>query len=142
MNLHDMVRTAINLVNPDETCLLIPFDKQQNIRGKITPVYCVPVEIQANWQPVDETLLQSEALNLTGINYSVFLYSDANAPVSGVRRKPFTCGGDLIKRQDGTYYLVTDVVEDWSADGWANVLVTLQNKTPKGIEPVPWYKEE
>lgn len=141
MNLHLMANAAITAIHQNETCTLIPFNKQQNIRGKVTPTYYEPVEMYGNWQPVDETLIQSDGINLTGVNYSLFLHSQENAPISGIRRRPFTCGGDVIKRKDGTYYLVTTVVEDWSTDGWANVIVTLQNKTPPGIEPEPWYKQ-
>ena len=42
LNLHDIVRGAINIVNPDEDVWLIQNIGQTNVKGRITAVYAEP----------------------------------------------------------------------------------------------------
>ena len=48
---------------------------------------------------------------------------------SGIRR-PDGRGGDMIRRADGTWWLVTEVSEDFSKAGWISVVITLQVEAP------------
>ena len=129
INLHDVVRSAITAIHPDENCILYQSIGQRNIKGKTTPVYAAPKNVQANFQPLDaETLKHVEALSVTGVDEQVFLYSDDPTPVTGQQRIP-TRTGDFIQRGE-TYWLVTAVFEDWTWDGWANVGVHRQSTPP------------
>lgn len=48
LNLHDLVRGAINLVNPDEDVWLIQNIGQTNVKGRITAVYAEPEKVRAS----------------------------------------------------------------------------------------------
>ena len=131
INLHAVVRSVITAVHPDEDCTLYQSAGQKNVLGVVTTVYNPPQAIKANWQPLDsQTLQHLERIGDTKASEQVFLYSNTTLPVSGVQRMPISRTGDIIKRWDGTYWLVTSVIEDWSARGWANVGVTEQVQPP------------
>lgn len=138
LNLHGIVRSVITAVHPDEDCVLYQSVGQKNVLGVVTTVYNPPQAIKANWQPLDsQTLQHLERIGDTKASEQVFLYSNTDMPVSGVQRMPITRTGDIIKRWDGTYWLVTSVIEDWSARGWANVGVT-QQVTPPDFSASDW----
>ena len=138
INLHAVVRSAITAVHPDEDCVLYQSLGQKNVMGVVTTVYAEPQDIKANWQPLDsQTLDHLERMGDTKASEQVFLYSNTTLPVSGVQRMPISRTGDIIKRWDGTYWLVTSVIEDWSARGWANVGVTEQI-TPPDFSASDW----
>ena len=129
VNLHSVVRSAITAIHPDENCILYHSVGQRNVKGKVVPVYAEPINIKANFQPLDtEALKHVEALSVTGVDEQVFLYSDEPHPVTGQQRIP-TRTGDFIRRGE-TYWLVTAVFEDWTWDGWANVGVHRQSTPP------------
>lgn len=84
----------------------------------------------ANWQPTGEPLDHMDGMSTTTQESKVYLYSNDQYPVKGVVRLPTLRTGDFLGRKDGTYWLVTDVTEDWSPDGWALVTVTQQTEAP------------
>ena len=136
INLHDVVRSAITAIHPDENCILYQSIGQRNIKSKTRPVYAAPKNVKANFQPLDaEALKHVEALSVTGVDEQVFLYSGEPTPVTGQQRIP-TRTGDFIRRGD-TFWLVTAVFEDWTWDGWANVGVHRQ-VTPPDFSASEW----
>lgn len=130
INLHAIVRGAINAVNPDEIVTLYRAAGQVNVDGLVTPKYEAGEIVAAQWQPNDEKALEhAEKLNAIKDSEQIFLYSDTVNPVAGLRRLPITRSGDMIER-GAQWYLVTCILEDWSRVGWINVEVTLQTKPP------------
>lgn len=133
MNLHAIVRGAITQVNPDLTVQIYYAVGQQNIDGLVIPSYDPPETIKAQWQPYSiNDLRHVERLSTTELSDQVFLFSDANRPPSGIQRVPLARTGDFIKKGN-EWYLITDILEDWTHDGWINVNVELQVKPPEGI---------
>ena len=58
-------------------------------------------------------------------------------PVDGISRVPLCRTGDIIQREDGTYWHISKVLEDWSAHaGWANFEIT-QLVTPPVLQTRP-----
>jgi hypothetical protein len=140
LNLHNVVRGAITAIHPDETVTLYQSAGQRNVKGKIVSIYNEPQEVKANFQPLDSDALKHvEVIGNTPISEQVFLYSDAPMPIAGQQRLPITRTGDIIKRSDGTYWLVTVVLEDWTWDGWCNVGVHIQT-TPPDFSASDWYE--
>lgn len=134
MNLHDLVRAAITSIHPDENCLLVQAMGQTNIKGVITQSYGEPLPIVAQWQPSPQRLDHYEKMSDTMISYNVYLYSDISFAVEGQTRRPIQRGGDWLYRNvDNCWYLITQVSENWSTDGWASVIATQQMKGPEGV---------
>lgn len=141
VNLHNVVRGTITTIHPDEDCTLYQANGQVNNKGVITSIYLEPQEIKANIQPFDtQALKHLERVNDTKASEQIFVYSNLDMPVSGIQRMPILRSGDFIKRQDGTYWLITSVIEDWSWDGWANAGIT-QQVEPPDFTASDWYKE-
>lgn len=131
MNLHDIVRSAIESVHEDENCVLYQSLGQKNIKGEVKPIYAEPLQIRANIQPLgSQVLSHANACGDTKVSMEAFLYSDDSLPVAGQRRIPLTRNGDFIQRDDGTYWLITMVIEDWAKEGWAHVGIFRQIDLP------------
>lgn len=137
INLHNVVRSAITSIHPDENCILYKSLGQRNVKGKVVPVYAEPQSVMASFQPLDtDALRHFDAMNQTPCSEQVFLYSE-DIGVSGQHRLPITRTGDIIQREDNTYWLVIKVLEDWTWDGWANVGVDRQT-TPPDFSASEW----
>lgn len=138
MNFHALVRGAIQIIHKDESCELIQALGQVNQKGIVKPRYNKPISIKAQIQPAGaDTLKQLEMLNVNGESMEAFLYSSKDLPVASINRVPLKRGGDFIKRDDGTYWLITSVIEDWTEEGWANVTITRQT-TPPDFSASDW----
>lgn len=138
VNLHAVVRGAITSIYPDETCTLYQANGQRNNKGLIQAVYLEPQEIQANIQPLDaDRLKHMEKVNDMTATEQIFAYSDTDNPITGIKRVPILRSGDFIQRADGTYWLITDVYEDWSSVGWCNAGIT-QQVTPPDFSGCEW----
>ena len=95
----------------------------------------------ARVQPLDSQALNHlERMGDTKASLQAFLYSDLDLPVAGVHRAKLRAG-DFLKRYDGSWWLITTVMEDWSWDGWANVGIT-QQLTPPDFSKSDWWDED
>ena len=67
----------------------------------------------------------------TEITDTFYLFADHDPAgrVAGIYR-PLSRGGDMIQLEDGTWWLVNEVLEDFSLSGWVSVLATLQVVPP------------
>lgn len=132
MNLHAIVRPAINAVNPDREIVWLRSDGGATTTtpsGRRVPAYLEPAEIRAQIQPVaGDDLRHVEYLNLQGVLRKVYAFGD----IQGVVR-PDLRGGDILQfglTRGGPVrdWLVSHVLESWTPDtrGWCAVIVTLQ----------------
>ena len=131
MNLHGLVRQAITALHPDEAVTLRQSIGQRNERGRVTPVYGPAQVVQAQVQSLGQNdLAQREATSNTRIDRKVYLFApDATLPPQGIVR-PLGRTGDMIQRSDGTWWLVTAMIEDFTASGWVCVGITQQVDGP------------
>ena len=138
MNLHGIVRGAIPALHPDETVILRQSVGQENIKGRIVPVYAPGQTVTAQIQSLGSDDLQhSEAVNLTQRDRKAYLYApDATLPPTGIVR-PLARNGDMLQRADGSWWLVTAMLEDFTASGWVCVGIVQQLKGPDEGEAMP-----
>ena len=134
MNLHGIVRTAINSVNPDRTALYLKSTgPTSNADFSQTPGYAPGVAVRIQIQPLDrEGLRHVEKLNLTGVFRTVYMYGNTQGIVR-VQAK----GGDLLQFRtfQGEPVQNWKVIEPdgpWNVEngGWTKVYVCLQTDTP------------
>lgn len=139
MNLHSLVRGAITTLHPDETVTLRQSIGQQNVRGRITPVYAPAQTVAAQIQSLGQNdLAQVEQTSSTKVDRKAYLYAPAPAmPPQGIVR-PLARNGDMLQRADGIWWLVTAMIEDFTASGWVCVGITQQVDGPDlSISPEP-----
>lgn len=131
MNLHAIVRGAIPALHPDETVILRQSVGQQNIRGRIVPVYAPAQTVTAHIQSLgSDDLRHAEAVNLTQRDRKAYLFAPApTTPPAGIIR-PLSRNGDMIQRADGSWWLVTVMLEDFTASGWVCVGMVQQLEGP------------
>lgn len=131
INLHAVVRTAITSLHPDETVTLRQSVGQRNVRGRITPVYGPAQTVQAQIQSLGQNdLAQAEQASTTRVDRKAYLYAPNPAlPPQGIVR-PLSRNGDMLQRADGTWWLVTAMIEDFTASGWVCVGITQQVDGP------------
>ena len=136
LNLHDIVRGAINIVNPDEDVWLIQNIGQTNVKGRITASYAPAQKVRAQVQTLSgDDLTVMNDTERTERDRKFYLYSNTetgNAP-SGIIR-PLGKSGDFMRRNDGTYWKVYNVSEDYTTDGWVLVLASQQVDVPEQVK--------
>jgi hypothetical protein len=131
MNLHAVVRSAVTSLHPDETVTLYQSKGQQNVRGRIIPVYAEPQVVQAQIQLTSGMELQhSEAVSRTRISGKAYLFASQATPPAGIIRLSLR-NGDFLQRGDGSWWLITSVQEDFSSVGWVCVGITEQIEAPE-----------
>lgn len=134
LNLHNIVRGAITAVHPDETVTLYRSTGQVNEYGVVKAQYAPPLTVKAQVQSAGgESLQLVEKTSQDTAVMSFYLYADAAMPPAGIER-PFARGGDMIRRDNGTWWLVTGTSDDFARVGWVCVLGTLQELPPAGVE--------
>ena len=136
LNLHDLVRGAINIVNPDEDVWLIQNIGQTNAKGRITAVYAEPEKVRAQVQTLSgDDLTVMNDTERTERDRKFYLYSDTSTgtPPSGIIR-PLGKSGDFIRRADGTWWMVYNVTEEFITSGWVLVLASQQAQVPEAVE--------
>lgn len=131
MNLHAIVRGAIPALHPDETVTLRQSVGQRNIRGRIVPVYAPAQTVTAQIQSLgSDDLRHAEAVNLTQRDRKAYLFAPTpSTPPTGIVR-PLARNGDMIQRADGSWWLVTVMLEDFTASGWVCVGMVQQLEGP------------
>ena len=109
MNLHAIVRNTITALHPDETVTLYQSLGQVNVLGRVKPSYAEGVVVQAQIQTLSaDELAQREDASKTEIHAKAYLMADEAYPPAGIIRK-FARNGDFIRREDGTWWLITSV---------------------------------
>ena len=135
LNLHSIARSAIVALHPEESVTLYQSSGQTNTQGTISPTYEAAQTVQAQIQSLStDELANVENVAQTGQVRKAYLFGP---PVSslipqGIVR-PLARSGDMIQRADGTWWLVTGVIEDFSASGWVCVQITQQVDAPQGV---------
>lgn len=131
INLHTLVRSAITALHPDEVVILRQSVGQRNVRGRITPEYAPARTVNAQIQSLGQNdLAQAEQTSNTRVDRKAYLHApDPALPPQGIVR-PLARNGDMLQRADGTWWLVTAMIEDFTASGWVCVGITQQVKGP------------
>jgi hypothetical protein len=125
MNLHKIVAGVIGSVNKHEAIEVYRNTGTQNIKGKIVATYTKSTQTAQIQAPTESDLKLSE--RLASAEHRIKVYTDS--PVGTINRVKESAG-DMIKRADGTYWLVVGVTDDFNGEGWQALLCTLQTKAP------------
>ncbi len=132
MNLHNVVRGPIGSVNAHETVKLYTCTGTANVKGQVVTTYTVSTlraQVQA---PSASDLEQNDRLAAAKHRKKIYL----DAPAGTINRFSQSAG-DIIKRADGSYWLIVSTGDDFSNEGWLYVLAILQVEPPSGtiIDP-------
>lgn len=105
LNLHGLVRGAINRVNPDVPAVYLrSVGALDNGDGTRTPVYQTPFFVQAQLQPPSaRDLRHMEFLNMEGVLRTAFVYSNPQGIV-----RVSQMGGDLLMFPQARPHVVYD----------------------------------
>ena len=135
LNLHSIARGAIVALHPEEPVTLYQSSGQTNTRGVISPTYEAAQTVQAQIQSLStDELANVESVAQTGQVRKAYLFGPPITTLipQGIVR-PLARSGDMIQRADGTWWLVTGMMEDFSASGWVCVQITQQVDDPQGV---------
>ncbi len=136
MNLHSIVRPAINTVNPDITGRWLESSGfTQDASGRPIPAYTEHAAVRMQVQAMTGKDLQHpNFVSQQGVKRSVYAFGN----IQGVVRPDGTGGDLLIFPQDrggaDRVWLVVAVLETWTPDsaGWCKIGVVLQ---PDAVPP-------
>jgi len=135
LNLHSLVRGAINSVNADRPALYLrSIGATSNADFSQTPGYAPPVNVRVQIQPLGkEELRLIERLGLQGIFRTVYMYGNTQGLVRVLAQ-----GGDLLQfapfqgQAVQNWKVVGPVDGPWNVEngGWTKFIVCLQTDTP------------
>lgn len=129
LNLHQIVRGAINYNNPDEQLTLYRSTGQTaNINGIKTALYEAPETVMGQFQAENDAALQfADLAGKNSIIKRLYLYSDESPETRpwGMDR-PIARFGDVVCDRFGRYWLTIAVLDDFSSVGWVSLRVQLQ----------------
>lgn len=133
INLHHVVRTAITTVHPDETIFWYQNKGASNVGGILKPSYAEPLSLVAQVQSEsDASLMHANRADMNTETIKVYLYWDAQTNPLNLDR--FTAkGGDIFKRADGTFWLVTALTDNFADVGWVSCRAVRQVNPPEVI---------
>ena len=135
MNLHGMARSAIAAVHPEEGVRLYQAVGQGECLGVITPSYTEAQAVQAQIQSLstDELRNVEDVARTAQVRRAYLFGPPVTALVPQGMVRPLARSGDMLRRADGTWWLVTGMLEDYSASGWVCVQITQQVEAPQGV---------
>lgn len=134
MNLHKIVRGAIESNYPDDTLTLYRSVGQvNNDEGICVAGYAPGITIKGNFQPEGDAALHFSNMSAqNSIIRKLYVYATEDRetrPWSLYR--PLSRTGDYIQDKRGDYWLVLAVTEDYSNVGWECLRVQLQQVRPE-----------
>lgn len=134
LNLHHIVRGCIPPVHPDEKVLLIQNVGKVNVRGVVTATFADAVQVIAQIQSMGtDDLRAMNEVSRTEIQRKFWLYSATpNGVIPNAIVRQLERGGDMIRRANGSWWLVAGLMEDFSASGWVSVRCVRQIDVPAG----------
>lgn len=133
LNLHDIVRRAINQNYADAKLKIYRSIGQENVSGIMTAFYAPAETIRGNFQSEGDSAL--DHANLAGQNTIIrrlylFASSDQKQRPWAIYR-PLARSGDYVEDSKGGQWLITAVIEDFSDAGWEAVRCTFQTTPQK-----------
>ena len=127
MNLHSVVASAINAVNPFLTVnIKRSTGSTVGADGLSTPTYAAILPVQGQCQALTaRELAQIAGLNQQGEKLGIWVNGTLLGEVS-----PDSVGGDILTLPDGSTWLVLQVMENWGRSaGWTHAALVRQRDT-------------
>lgn len=133
INLHSIVKSALTAIHPDELVTLYRSQGITNVKGEIKTSYAAGSIVKAQIQSLsDDKLFHSGKTGQNSTTRKAYLFSkDSTAEKPAPVFRPLSRTGDMVKRADGTWWLVDSLIEDFSHAGWVCVGLVLQTKAPE-----------
>ena len=133
MNLHDIVRGAINVNLEDQSFTLLRSTASGVTNGVRVAKYVKVEGLKGNFQSEGDAALNfSNNAAQNTIIRRLYLYatSDRSTRAWSIYR-PLARSGDYVLNDKGEYWQVSAVIEDFSDAGWECLRVTFQQTDPK-----------
>lgn len=137
LNLHGVVRSAINAIHPDEEVqILHALGSVPDENGFAQPQYRRLTGVMAQVQSEGDAALYHA--DMAGQNslvrrFYLFAPNSFRGQTADIFR-PLSRSGDYIIRKDGTVWAVDAVLENFSGVNWLCVRATLQIQSPQRVE--------
>jgi hypothetical protein len=133
INLHAIARGPVGALHPEVAATIYrSVGRATGPGGGVTGIYAPGVAIRAQRQSAGPAaLLQRDRVSETETACKFYLFSgpDPAGKVAGMYR-PLSRGGDMLQLEEGSWWLVNELLEDFSLSGWVSVLATLQVNPP------------
>lgn len=133
INLHGIVRQKIASIHPEEAITLYRSIGIENVKGEIKAKYAAGIFVKAQIQSEsDDALYHSNRTGQNNTTRKAYLFADdslSEKPAPLIR--PISRTGDMIRRADGTWWLIDAMLEDFSHANWVCVRLVLQTKAPE-----------
>jgi hypothetical protein len=133
INLHAIVRKPISAAHPEVPAVLYRSTGQTvGPDGEIKAAYAAGIPVSVQMQSESPTVLAHvDRVGQEEVSRKFYLFSEADPAkrVAGIVR-PLSRNGDMLFLEDGAWWLIDAVIEDFSRSGWVSVRATLQVREP------------
>lgn len=144
INLHNTVRQAVNALHPDIDATLYRSTGQVVDKGgSVKSVYAEGVSVKVQMQSEGPTTLDhTDRVGMEEVSRKLYLFSNPalDERVAGIVR-PLSRNGDMLGLDDGTWWLVDNIIEDFTRSGWASVRASLQ-VIPPDFSNSDWSEQD
>lgn len=126
LNLHAVVRGAVNALHPDTPATLYRSTGKfaDGERGDPVQVFDEGIDVSIQLQSLGSDVIQRvEDISQAATLRKMYLFADTGA--WGMYR-PLSRTGDYVKDESGRLWLVNAVLEDFTRSGWVALQVQLQ----------------
>jgi hypothetical protein len=130
VNLNALARGPLAVVHKAEEVELVRCVGQDAEGGRVVPRYAAPVKVIARVQSEKEDAQQIVNESLVTVSTRKFYFDGGPDDYPRGIDRPGGTGGDMIRTKDGSWWLVTAVLEDFSGAGWVSVRGTRQTEGP------------
>ena len=143
LNLHGIANGIISGIHPNEA-LILARSTGETYTDDMGIVHNEYINLPLTGQVQNETesaLFHANLAGQTTMVKRIYLHAPASllTQIQGIFR-PLSRTGDFIRRKDGTWWLVTSVLENYGGVGWICVRVTMQVNPPTGWEEDKGFK--
>lgn len=132
MNIHEIIRNAINNVNPMQPVKVLKFKEFSVDEYGINTNTYEEVETIARIQPISSFKLQHiNNFNSSNVYKKAFLNGFQNG-----LNMALSTNGDMLEF-DGKRWLIIEAPQTWSYTGWNELTLCLQNDNTNNLENNP-----
>lgn len=134
LNLHKLASNAISIAQPMIAVTVYHSVGMSNVMGVITPTFAEPVQAFARFHSDTEKQEHRDNIDTNYTSRKIYIDTTASSKLSCISRQRGKTGDYIHRDSDSTWWLVTDVLEDFAMQGWVCVRGVLQVDAPTGVD--------
>ncbi len=137
LNLHKIVNRAVSVAQPQVDVKVYQSTGTSNVMGVITPMFAPVIDTKARFQSDVDKLEHKDNVEVDYTSRKIYVDTTAEAPISELYRNRGKTNDYIYRVSDQSWWMVTEVLDDFAEQGWVCVRGVLQVLPPIGVIDEP-----